>query len=335
MKNIKILDCTLRDGGYVNNWDFGYENIKKIIAELVNSKIEYIECGFFKKEKYKSDKSLFNSFEQLENLLPKSSNNTKFTLMINYGDFLNNEIPLNKSKNIALRIVFKKEKRYEALEFCKNLKEKNYEIFINPMNTINYNSSELLELIEKINQIAPNVFTIVDTNGEMKNKDILSLFYLIENNLNPKIALGFHSHNSLQLSFSNAKTLLNQNTKRNLIIDSTIFGMGRGAGNLQSEVLTQYLNDNYNKSYNIISILKIIEEQINPIFTKKPWGYSVPYYLAATNSCHPNYATYLIKKQTLSLEKINTILKNIPENKKTNYDKELIKKLYIESLNAQ
>jgi len=326
MKSVKILDCTLRDGGYVNNWDFGCENIKHIISNLSNSKIDYIECGFLKNKEYFKDKSIFNSIEQLQNLLSESQINSKLALMINYGEFSEEFIKPNTSK-IALRIAFKKEKRYEALEFCKTLKEKGYEIFINPMNTVSYSSNELLELVEKVNEILPSVFTIVDTNGEMKNKDVLSLFYLIENNLNPKIALGFHSHNSLQLSFSNAKTLLNQNTKRTIIIDSTIFGIGRGAGNLQSELLIQHLNENYNKGYDIIPILKTIEETINPIFIKKPWGYSLPYYLAAANSCHPNYATYLIEKK-LDIKIINKILKSIPKNNRTTFNENLVKKLY-------
>lgn len=332
-KTIKILDCTLRDGGYINNWKFGYENIIQIISNLFDSKIEYIECGFLKETLYNPDKSIFSSIDNLFQLSNKTITNQKLALMINFGEYSLDKLPDNENKNILLRISFKKENYVEAIEYCKEIKNKGYDISLNPMSTISYNKNELLELIKQSNSLNPSIFTIVDTNGEMKEKDVLSLFYLIENNLNKNISLGFHSHNSLKLSFINTQKLLKQNTKRTIVIDSTIFGMGRGAGNLCSEVLIQYINENYKNQYNIIPILKTIEEQINPIFEKAPWGYSVPYHLAAINSCHPNYATYLIKKQTLPIEIINKILKSIPQDKKSSYNKEIVESLYNNALN--
>lgn len=328
MSNVKILDCTLRDGGYVNQWEFGYDNICKIVENLSDAHIDYIECGFVKAVEYDKNKSLFNNINLLNKILPQISL-SKFTLMINYGDIKIEDIPQCKNKNILLRVALKKNVLVEALKFCKQLKQKGYKIFINPMYANMYTSEEMLNIIKKVNEIEPETFTIVDTTGSMKESDISRLFYLIDSNLDKNIALGFHSHNSLKLSFPNAQKLLKLCTNRELIIDSTVFGMGRGAGNLCTEVITQYINENYNGKYDIIPILKTIDGQINPIFTQTPWGYSVPYYLAATNSCHPNYATYLADKKNLSIDTINTILKNIPDEKKTIYDLQLIKQLYL------
>ena len=122
---------------------------------------------------------------------------------------------------------------------------------------------------------------------------------------------------------------------RELIIDSTIFGIGRGAGNLDTELITQYLNDNYNCDYELVPILKTVEEQINPIFVQTPWGYSVPYYLAATNCCHPNYAKYLIDKQIVPIEIVDKMLRIIPNSKKTIFDEELIEQIYSELLSKE
>lgn len=319
MSNIKILDCTLRDGGYVNNWDFGYENIKSIIQELINANLDYIECGFFKDFEYNKNKSIFNSTINLENFLQTTS--SKYTLMINYGEISLDKIPQNS--NIIFRIAFKKENRYEALDFCKKIKDNGNNIFINPMYTNSYSTTELLELVDITNSINPHCFTIVDTAGAMKEQDLLSTFFIINNNLKKGIAICFHSHNNLKLSFSNAQALIKVCRDRELIIDSTVFGMGRAAGNLCTEVITQHLNDNYNGNYNLVPILKILNEQINPIFKKTPWGYSVPYYLAAINSCHPNYAKFLTEKQ-VEIEKIDKILKSIPENKKDKFDESVL-----------
>lgn len=317
--NIKILDCTLRDGGYVNNWNFGLDNIKTIIQNLSNSNIDFIECGFLKNEISKKNASIFSSSDELkESLIPQKN----YTLMINYGEFPLKKIPHNDS--IIYRIAFKKEDLHEALTFCKEIKNKGNQIFINPMYTNIYNTTELLYLIKKVNEIKPYAFTIVDSAGAMKESDVLSTYYIIDKNLDKDIAICFHSHNNLKLSFVNAQAILKASSERELIIDSTVFGIGRAAGNLCTEVIVQYLNDNYQTNYNLIPILKILNEQINPIFDKTPWGYSVPYHLAAINSCHPNYAKYLDDNK-VCVEKINEILKLIPEEKKYKYDERLVK----------
>ncbi|MBQ4646854.1 MAG: hypothetical protein IJB79_05865 [Candidatus Gastranaerophilales bacterium] len=320
--NIEVLDCTLRDGGYVNDWNFGYDNIQKIINNLILSKIQFIECGFLKKNLFNRDFSLFNSFEAL-NEFP---NNSKLGLMLNFGEFDEKELLELNPYNFFLRIAFKKEDFSGAMSLCEVLIKNGFKIFINPMNTISYNDIELLNLIEFANKIKPFVLTIVDTMGQMNKKETLLMFYLFDKNLNSDIAIGYHSHNALALSFSNVQCLLEQKSDRSLIIDSTLFGMGRGAGNLSSELLIQYLNDNYEKDFDSIPILKSIQESINPIFDKSPWGYSIPYRIAALNSCHPNYAKLLIEKK-VDIEIIDKILKKIPEEKKASFDKKILENI--------
>ena len=310
MTNIKILDCTLRDGGYVNNWDFNHKCARQIINNLIKAKVDYIECGFLKDCEYTPEKTLFNEIDEINNLCPpKENSNTKIVAMSIFGQFSENKL-IPKNDNIALdaiRVTFKKHEIEEVFKYFEKIKQKGYEVFVNPTNIDTYSDNELLSLISKINKLAPYGFSIVDTKGILKENDILRLFYLIDNNLSKDITLCFHSHNNLQLSFSNAQQLLKVCKYRKLIIDSTVFGMGRGAGNLCTELITQYLNDNYDTNYDIIPILKIVDEQINPIFARTPWGYSVPYYLAATNHCHPNYAKYLVDKQTVPVEIINKL----------------------------
>ena len=329
--NIKILDCTLRDGGYTNEWNFGKKNIKTILQNLISSNADIIECGFLKSIIYTPNKTLFSCIEDLKHQLPPNSANKKFTLMINFGEVDIDDISDCKDPNIALRIVFKKAEITDALEYCHKLKKKGYEIFINPMHTNSYSNEELKSLAYEVNKIAPSAFTITDTTGSMSEKEALTIFESINKNLSPDISLCFHSHNNLQLSFANALAIIKACKDRNLIIDSTVFGMGRGAGNLCTELIMQYLNDNFNKNYNILPILKIIDTQISPIYPQKPWGYSIPYFLSAINHCHPNYAKILAEKNDLPLDTIDMILKKIPEENKSIFDKELINKIYSDN----
>lgn len=329
-KTIKILDCTLRDGGYVNDWNFGYNNISNIIQNINASGIDFIECGFMTDKEYNPDKSLYNSLEQLHRLIPSNIAAEKTVCMIDYGEFDISKLPpANESSIFGFRIIFKKNNLDEALAACCEIQQKGYNIFINPTFINQYSEEEFLSIIKKVNMIKPFAFSIVDSMGIMQITDAKNLFHLADENLKKEITLCFHSHNNLQLSFSNTKKLIEMKSSRNIIIDSSIFGMGRGAGNIKTEFLIQYLNENYKKDYKILPILTIIHNYINKIFDEKPWGYSEPYYLSAQCFCHPNYASFLIKKH-VSLDVIGKILKSIPEENKTEYDKNLIENIYMQ-----
>ncbi len=331
MSNIKVLDCTLRDGGYINEWNFGLEKSRHILTLLNKSNIDYIETGFLTEEATSDSKTLFNSFDDIRKFVPFDIAKEKLFGMITFGKFPIEKVPdVDRAIIKGIRLIFKKNQKDKAMVYCKKLKAKGYKLFINPTFIDQFSDEEIIDVIKDINDIHPYGMSIVDSMGVLKESDLLRLYYLIDHNLDKDIALCFHSHNNLQLSFSNAQCLMKVCKDRELIIDSTVFGMGRGAGNLCTELITQYINDNYNGNYDIIPILKIVDEQINPIFAKTPWGYSVPYYLAATNHCHPNYAKYLVDKQTVPVEFINNLLKSIPDNKKSIYDVNLIKQLYLD-----
>lgn len=327
---VKILDCTLRDGGYVNNWEFGTQTISSVATKLSSAAVELIECGFLSQTKATSyGQSVFRTIEAAEELFCEISAN--LALMINCGEYKVEDIPPYNNGNIkTLRIAFHKHQRNEAQQLFVGLKEKGYCVFFQPMVTMSYSDRELLDLIDWANEYQPDAFYLVDSFGTMRKEDVLRMFSLIHNNLVSKIAIGFHSHNNLQLSFSNAQALVGINKSRELYIDSSVFGMGRGAGNLCTELFAQYINENIEKRYDMLPILEVMDECIIPIYNRLPWGYSAPYYVAAINDCHPNYATYLVNKQSLHVRDINTILKNIPADKRRLYDVNLITELYLE-----
>lgn len=331
MNNIKLLDCTLRDGGYINEWNFKQQNIKIITSNLTKAKIDYVECGFLEDfESYDLDKSLFNNVSQIEQVLPKEKGNTEFVAMTRFGNLdINNLQPYDGKSISGIRVTFHLEEMVDAIDFCKQVKAKGYKVFVQPVGTTSYSDQELLSLIEMVNKLNPYSFYIVDTLGVMKKNDIYRFFNLIDNNLEKSVTIGFHSHNNLQLSFSNAQELVSLHTKRTIFIDSSVYGMGRGAGNLNTELIAQYINTEYSEIYNISYILEIIDEYITGVRAEYDWGYSVPYYLAAIHNCHPNYATFLIKKKTLQVNEIAQILSLIPQEKRELYDKNLVDQLYV------
>ena len=117
---------------------------------------------------------------------------------------------------------------------------------------------------------------------------------------------GFHSYNNMQLSFSNATILLEQ-VDREVILDCSVHGIGIGAGNLNTEIILEYLNENYQGQYNDRNILEINDQFIENIYADKPWGYSLPNYLAAKHQCNTDYAYYLSQKNNLTIDEIDDI----------------------------
>ena len=331
MNNIRVLDCTLRDGGYCNNWEFGFNNEKKIVKSLIESGVDVVECGLLVNGNYIKGVSRFTRLKQVEEIIPEDCKNTLFTCLMNYGEVLAKDIlPYDGIGVEGIRVAFHKKDMNEALECCRELKKKGYKVFVQAMVSLAYSDQEFLEMISKVNKIEPYAFYIVDSFGMMKRKDMTRLYYIVEHNLSENVVIGFHSHNNLQLAYSNAQVLADICSDRPLIIDTSIMGMGRGAGNLNTELFIEYLNEKFEFNYDVKPILRVIDDVISVFYNQNYWGYSLPNYLSATNSVHPNYALFLSEKNTLTVEDINNIFLRMEENKKISYDKNYIEKLYLE-----
>jgi 4-hydroxy 2-oxovalerate aldolase len=330
MRNIKILDCTLRDGGYINKFEFGYSAIGNIIVKLVQSGIDIVECGFLVSGANDLNKTQFQDIASIKQFIGEKKQNVLYVAMIQYGAISDKEItPCDGTSIDGIRLTFHEHEIDDSFLLGEKLIKKGYKLFMQPVGTNTYSDYALLTLIKKINEMKPYAFYLVDTLGTMYKRDLLRMFYLIDHNLDKNIVIGFHSHNNLQLSFSNAQELILLNSPREIILDTSVFGMGRGAGNLCTELLIQYINENINHNYEIVPVLEIIDTYINPIYAKYTWGYSAPYYIASINNCHPNYAAYLINKQTITIKDIDAIIKSIDDTKRTLYDEAYITELYF------
>ena len=335
--NIQVLDCTLRDGGYVNNWNFGQQSIHFILSKLQQSHIDIIECGYLNASRpTTNDSTQFSSFEQLARFLPKQRHGEQYVAMIDYGHFPIEALPCKKENTLdGIRICFHKKNWHDAITFAKQVSDKGYLVFLQPMVINSYSDSELLDLIDAANTLMPFALYFADSFGVLRRNDVFRLFFLLDRNLDPSICIGYHAHNNLQLAYSNAQALLDNYTKRSLIIDCSVFGMGRGAGNLNTELFVDYLNTTFDTNYHILPLLQIVDEELSRIYAKTYWGYSLPFYLSSVNYCHPNYARYLSEKNTLSIQSINRLLSRIPQEQKSIYSADLIESLYLQYQNTR
>ncbi len=319
-----LLDCTLRDGGYINDWHFGEDAIKGFIKKIAETGIEMLEVGFIKGETYNPQKSVFPDTNSFTNVITHKSSSMLYVGMLDMSAPVKKSYiyPRSNDSIDGIRVIFKKDKIKEAYEYCSFIKKQGYMLFVNFVGTDQYSDREFIEGIEKFNTLQPNGVTIVDTFGMIKRKQFLRLVYLADNNLSKNIMLCYHAHNNLQQAFGNAEALVEMNLKRNICIDACIFGMGRGAGNLNLELFAEYMNENYDTNYKIEPMLEIMDEYLMEFYKTKFWGYSLPLYLSATLGCHPNYAIYLAEKDTLNVKSFNELLQNISPKDKLTFSKD-------------
>ena len=328
-----LLDCTLRDGGFVNDWEFGYSSIRSIVNRLDSAGIEIIEVGYINaKREYDKNRSNFPDTQSIDKTLNGLSINQAMLFgLIDFGDCPPENIALCSQSIVdGIRVTFKKKEIDPALEFCSKLKGKGYKISINPVSLTSYKDREILDLLEKINALEPFVISIVDTYGLMLHDEILHYIDLVDKNLAQGILLGYHSHNNQQMAFANCCTFLDRRNRHNTVIDASLFGMGKSAGNANIELVASYANKVHNGKYKTEQLFDCIYTDIMKIYRKTPWGYSLQFYLSALNECHPNYIEFLFKKNTLSVQGINEIIAKIPQSQKLAYSQPLIEELYIE-----
>ncbi len=330
---IKLLDCTLRDGGYVNNWNFNKHSIKSIISHLSKAGIDHIELGFLQKNAPPQASTIFNSIQEAQHFIPENKENTQYWLMLTYGQCELAQLPKQSFSSPfpsidGFRIIFKKDTWRKALNFAAKVQDKGYKIFINPQCTNLYSQAELQTLLQEVNAIHPMAFTLVDTLGMLQKNTLLPLFKKIHEYLQEDIQLCFHAHNSLQLAFSLVKELLPLHTHRSLIIDASLRGMGRGAGNLPTEELLRHLNAEHNTAYLTAPINDVLQNIMQPLFQRTPWRHHALYQEAAKLACHPDYATFLLKKNTINTQNHHKILRAIPHQHRHIFNLSCIEKIY-------
>ena len=331
MEKYNILDCTLRDGGYINNWEFPKKIANQILASLHTADIEIIECGYLTQKTYKQNSTLFKSIEAFQNYFTLESHKHEYVLMINQGDYNVYDLPnANTNKLSGIRLAFHKKNLSIALNEAKIIQEKGYKLYFQPMIVKSYTEEEFINLLKNTNTLCPYAFYIVDSFGSLDKHDFLRYLYLSEHILDDNINLGFHGHNNMQYVYANAVNFIENALNRDIIIDSSISGMGRGAGNLNTEVITSYLNKYYAKNYIIEPLLEVMDNYIEPIYRKNPWGFSSAQFLSAKHECHPNYANFLTVKKKLTISGINEILSKIDNENKKNYLPEYINEKYLD-----
>ena len=293
--SVQITDCTIRDGGYLLNKNSNPAFIKGIMKGLADAGIDFVETGFLQ-TKVTGETLVYANSVDARKYLPDNKGCTQFLGFCDNSRYSIYELDDYDGNSFKwLRISFAKHEIDASLEFCRAKKKKGYTVQFNPMDSISYTDEERRALIEKVNKVKPGSMSIVDTFGAMYLEDLHHIFKQMDSQLDKDIKIGLHSHDNLGLSTALAETMimLAKESGRDVIVDGSLFGMGRGAGNASTELLASYLNVHHGAKYNIPVLLDTIQTYLEPVRKTIRWGYDLSMFVCGTEHAHVDNVYYL------------------------------------------
>ena len=326
-----LLDCTFRDGGYYNKWNFDLGLFDDYIKCMSICNVDIVEIGFRFNDKNKFLGEFAQTKEEFINslTLPK---NIKYAVMINAKEFYNKEssifkkfIRKKKSKISLVRIAINFYEYKNARKIINNLNSLGYEVGLNLMQAHDKTEKELKDLIYDVRSwnLKIDFLYFADSLGCMDAKYINFITNKMINYWNGDI--GIHAHNNKSMAFSNTMVSLSAGSK---ICDSTILGMGRGAGNAQTEFLLQELKGPLNyKQLKLVNDLLIKFKELKERFK---WGYNFLYFYAANNKIHPTYIQTFLSEKRYSQIQILEILNKLSSKDLLSFSKSKINDIFFE-----
>ncbi len=287
-EELKVLDCTVRDGGLMNKWQFSKDFIKGVYNSCVEAGVDYMEIGYISSEdQFSRDvygPAKFCSEDFLREIVGDNNTNTKLSVMADIGRIKFDDIrPKSESVIDMFRVACYDYQIDKAIELAHHVIDKGYEATINLMAVSKVTERKLDEVLEDVAKSRVGTFYLVDSFGSLYSEDIHHLVSKYIEAL-PGKTIGFHGHNNQQLAFANTIECIIGGAN---MLDATMLGIGRGAGNCPMELLISFLK---NPKYKLKPILKVIQEHVKPLQKEIDWGYFMPYMITGSQNDHPRSA---------------------------------------------
>ncbi len=310
-KNVKILDCTFRDGGHLLNWKFKQDTVDKVISAISKSGIDYFEIGYRSNKELNQHRDIGQYALCTEDYLHEVKKKTgikNITVMMDVGKTKKDDFIEKCNSSIdTVRVATYAKDIDLAIEHIEDLNDKGYEVFINLMALTHINKSELVKILKKIDRVSGNIkaFYFADSFGSMFPNDVSNIVNVIKDNIDSEI--GFHGHNNLQMAFPNALSAIESGVK---YVDSTLYGQGRGAGNLPTEIICAYLNSfNDNNRFDLDCLVNVIQDIFMGCADRVDWGYSLESFITGITNSHPNRINELKNDGVSLIDSFNVLKK--------------------------
>jgi 4-hydroxy 2-oxovalerate aldolase len=291
-EKIKVLDCTIRDGGLINDHAFDLKFVRAVYKAVSEAGVDYMEIGYknshelFPEEKFGVWK--FCDDENIKRAIDGIESKTKIATMVDVGRVNPDDVkPASESPVKMMRVAAYVKDIDKAIYLVNHFADKGYETTINIMAISKDRGPSLDEALQQIQEESQaNVVYVVDSFGALYQEPIEELVKRCKKYLKTK-EVGFHGHNNQQLAFSNTIEAIIHDAN---YLDATVYGIGRAAGNCPLELLLGFLN---NPKFDIRPILDLIANDFIPLREKIEWGYIIPHAIAGMLNEHPRAAIAL------------------------------------------
>lgn len=284
-RRIKVLDCTIRDGGICNNWRFDRAWVKRSFEALQAAGVDYMEIGYRTREgafdRTKVGEWRFLEEEVLAEVTAANNNTMKIAAMLDVGRVDPSDIKRRGETVVnTIRIATYAHQLKEARRLLDKALEEGYETFMNVMAVSTLEPAEVDAFLDELRDSGVHNVAIVDSFGALFPYHVGHLVRVYQNRLGEKIKVGIHTHNNQQQAFANTITAIDEGVD---FVDATIHGIGRGAGNCPLELLLFYLD---NPRYDVRPLLELVDEYAT-LRDELRWGYHLPYAITGFYNVHP------------------------------------------------
>ena len=285
---IKVIDCSVRDGGLMNKWQFDDNFVRKVYTALTEAGVDYMEIGYLSSESAFSRDEVgpwkFCAEADIQRIIGKSEKKIKLSAMADIGRIDYGDIPLKAESSLdMIRVACYAHQVDAAIELAHHCMGKGYETTINLMAVSTVSQRELEEALDDLAKSSVPIVYVVDSFGAFYSEDIDLLAKKYMERL-PGKTIGIHCHNNQQLAFANTITAIIDNIN---YLDASLYGIGRGAGNCPLELLISFLK---NPKFKVRPLIEAIETEILPWQEKIDWGYYIPYMVTGALNQHPRAA---------------------------------------------
>ncbi len=291
-EKIKVLDCTIRDGGLINNHDFDFKFVRAVYKALSEAGVDYMEIGYKNSKRLFSPKDYgtwkFCEDDDIKKVTEGIKSNTKISVMVDVDRVDIADVkPCKDSPVDMVRVASYVKDIDKAIHLANHFADKGYEAAVNIMAISRALDNELTECFQQLErECKANVIYIVDSNGALYQETTEFLIKKAQGIIKSK-EIGIHAHNNQQLAFGNTIEAIIHNAN---FVDATVYGLGRAAGNCPLELLLGFLK---NPKYDIRPVLDLISQEFIPLREKMEWGYIIPYAITGILDEHPRAAMAL------------------------------------------
>ncbi len=289
--DVRIIDCTIRDGGLMNTHKFADDFVKAVYKANVAAGTDYMEFGYkADRDMFKPDefgKWKFSSEEDLRSIVGENDTDLKISVMADAGrtNYKRDILPCNDSVVDLIRVACYIHQIPEAIEMIEYAHEQGYETCANLMAVSTVSEWELEEGIKLLSESSMDALYLVDSFGSLHTDQAIHLTKLYTDVCSAKKKkVGMHAHNNLQMAYSNTLTAMINGAR---YLDGSLAGLGRGAGNCPTEMLLGFL---HNPKYHLRPALKVIQEELMPLKKKITWGFDHAYMITGFMNQHPRSA---------------------------------------------